>query len=160
VLSPQEQNVAKTGHNSSFVNSIKLEDTAEVASSVAILLKPNASSLTISIDTVASNLGLEASRAAGVESNLATSISNERTRAENSEATLQSSINTLRTDLSSLTTEQASDIATELARAQAAESALSTRCDTLQQQQTVHSGQIANLYTYFYNSNPTVVPTR
>jgi hypothetical protein len=62
--------------------------------------------------------------------------------------------------LGALTTTQASDIATELARAQAAEGALSTRCDTLQQQQTVHTGQITQLYSYLFNNAPSVVPIR
>ena len=147
-------------HTSNGVFAYNYSSFTTEINAVSSSLSSTNTSLTTSINTVASNLALEAARATTAESNLTASIATENTRAETAEASLQSSINTLTTNLSALTTRQASDIATELARAQAAESALSTRCDTLQQQQTVHTGQIANLYTYFYNSNPTVVPTR
>jgi FtsZ-binding cell division protein ZapB len=117
-------------------------------------------SLTTSLDTVATNLALEASRASTAETNLANSIADEQTRAENIETDLQNAIHNLSNDLENLTREQADQLFDEIQRAQSAESALSTRCDTLQQQQTVHTGQITQLYTYLFNTAPSVVPIR
>jgi hypothetical protein len=48
----------------------------------------------------------------------------------------------------------------ELARALAAEAALSARCDTLQQSLTVQTGYITQLYSYLFNTTPNNVPVR
>jgi hypothetical protein len=147
-------------HTSNGVFAYNFSSFTTEINAVSSSLSSNNTSLTTAINTVATNLALEASRATTAESNLATDIATEKTRAETAETALQSSINTLTTNLGALTTKQASDIATELARAQAAEGALSTRCDTLQQQQTVHTGQITQLYSYLFNNAPSVVPIR
>jgi len=108
-------------------------------------------SLTTSVNTVATNLALEASRASTAETNLANSIADEQTRAENIETDLQNAIHNLTNDLEHLTREQADQLVNEIQRAQSAESDIST---------TVHTGQITQLYTYLFNTAPSVVPIR
>ena len=160
--------------------------TTELATVSSSLASTN-TSLTSSINTVATNLALEASRASTAENGLRTDVDSLKTnvmytkgktfqnvdgdvnfgniQANNLNIFFKLDMKTKKivnvasasdpTD--AVTFKQLTD---ELARAQSAETALSARCDLLQQQQTVHTGQITQLYTYLYNTSPSVVPIR